>query len=512
MESEEILLKHASSKTQVLEVDAEGYLIKSTDALMEVYPGQHMAELHPFFESIQSVLEDKDTQFPLRFSSVNDIFPSVSFADITVYSSGDRYYFIIENQTQEYRIVQDIQQERNTQNIEANLKEQQRKSLELETELLRLRNEELVKMQNFKSRFFASVSHELRTPINGIIGVADLIEKSESPEERGKYIKSLKSSANHLHAIVNDILDLNKMESGRFELHNESVSLRSFLDDVTLSFYYQAQEKGLKMLTEFSNQLPRRVMVDPTRLRQILFNLLSNALKFTKEGEIKLTVKVEEQKGNHYNLLFEVRDTGIGISREKYEKIFEEYSQASKEINQKYGGTGLGLSVAQKLVDLYSGKIDVHSKVGEGSTFFFNLWVERVEEEESRKNSYKELSTSNITILLVEDDPVSLMVLKGIFKDADADIITSLNSQEARDLIHERNIDLIITDRQMPDIKGDALAEDLKKHNPEGKVILLSGESLENDDPLLTEGTVDKALLKPVNPSQLYSAVDELFS
>ena len=509
---ESILHQHFDKKTQIIEFDQEGKILNSNQRFAQLKNGSNIESIHPFMSSIKSMVNDNSTEFPVHISSVNNIFPEVLYADVSIYRKDDRFYLLLENQSKQYLLVREIQQERNSQSIEANLKEQQRKSLQLEAELLRLRNEELLSIQNFKSRFFASVSHELRTPIGGILGIADLLEKTESKKDRTQYINTLKSSAKHLLAIVNDILDINKMESGKFNLNNEPVRLREVLDDVALSFYYQAKDKGLQMNTHFHKNLPEMVYVDATRLRQILFNLLSNAVKFTHEGEIALTAKVKSASEQHLNLLFEVKDSGIGVSQEQYEKIFEEYHQAESSTSKTYGGTGLGLSVVKKLVQLYEGHINLKSKVGKGSTFYFNLWLPKVDTNaENQARHHSKLHQKNFKVLIVEDDPVSLMILKGIFKKTRAETTTCLNAKKALEEINTKDFDLLITDRQMPEISGDELARTLKESNPSSKVILLSGESLSDDHKLIKSGQVDIALLKPINPEKLYDSVNRLF-
>lgn len=506
-----ILSRHFSAKAQVLTIDQEHRITKSTDTLHQVTPGQPIADVHPFFSSITAIVDDDSTEFPVQINSVNDIFPQVVYADVTVYQHGAQYQIIIEDQTKQYVLVRDIQQERNSQSIEANLREQQRKSLQLEAELLRLRNEELLSIQNFKSRFFASVSHELRTPISGILGLTDLIDKSDKKQERSKYLQTLQSSAKHLLAMVNDILDLNKMESGKFTLHNEPVILREILDDVTLSFFYQASDKGLKMKTLFDENLPEYVNIDATRLRQILFNLLSNAVKFTHKGNVSLSAKVTNQTDKKINLYLSVKDTGIGLSREQYQKIFEEYEQADSSVSKNYGGTGLGLSVVKRLVEMYNGRIGVESTLGKGSTFSFNLWLDKVSQTPQPPNGgLHSLKKPALKVLIVEDDALSLMILKGIFKKTKAQTTTCLSAKEAQQVIQNKKIDLLITDRQMPELSGDVLAQEFKERFPEGKVILLSGDMLADDDALLQNKIVDVALLKPVNPAQLYQTVDDL--
>lgn len=507
-----ILHEHYNKKTQIIEFDENGKILNSNQRFAKLEMGSNIESIHPFMSSVKTLVNDSSSEFPIHIASVNNIFPEVIYADASIYRKENRYFLLLENQTKQYLLVREIQQERNTQSIEANLKEQQRKSLQLEAELLRLRNEELLSIQNFKSRFFASVSHELRTPIGGILGITDLLEKTDSKKDRTQYLQTLKSSAKHLLAIVNDILDINKMESGKFNLNNEPVRLREILDDVALSFYYQAKDKGLEMNTQFHKKLPEMVEVDATRLRQILFNLLSNAVKFTHEGEVVLKAKVKAESEQYLNLLFEVKDSGIGVSQEQYEKIFEEYHQAESSTSKTYGGTGLGLSVVKKLVQLYEGHINLKSKIGKGSTFYFNLWLKKVAvaaDDEKHKGS--QLHRKEFKVLIVEDDPVSLMILKGIFKKTKAQTSTCLNAKKALEEIGNKDFDLLITDRQMPEISGDELARALKKSNPTSKVIMLSGESISSNHALMKNGQVDIALLKPINPEKLYNSVNDLF-
>jgi signal transduction histidine kinase len=497
-----------AKRFQLIKVDEEGTILQSENILLELTPGTKLETLDPFFEGMTEMLLEENN-FPLEYPSIT-LAQQNLIVDILIYRLKDHYIFILEDRSKWYKEFQLIQQERNQKSLENSDLYSQNKNLALERELLRIKNSEMLRMQEFKSAFFSKVSHELRTPISGIIGLSSLLENArENSKDSEKFIKSLKSSAGHLQSIVNDVLDMSKIESGKFKLNNQPVNLGELIEDVVLSFYYQAQEKGLDLKSFVPNTLPTWVEADVTRIRQILFNLLNNAMKFTSEGHLAIHVSYEAKGADVYRIVFKIEDTGIGIAKEHLDKIFGEYEQATHATQSTYGGTGLGLSVVKQLVQLYDGNISVSSIEGEGSIFSFDLLLKAAKNPNIAQVHALELHNQTLRVLIADDEPINLMILKRHFEGQCALCTVVNNGAEVLEKMAENTYDLLITDVNMPGKTGIDLAYALKDS---GLVIfLLSGEFLNEQHPVFVDKVVERSFLKPVNPRELFNAINLIF-
>jgi PAS domain S-box-containing protein len=309
-----------------------------------------------------------------------------------------------------------------------------------------------------KQNFLATMSHELRTPINGVLGLTNLIAASAQTKENQEYLKGVKSSGEHLLAIINDILDLAKIEAGKMKLQRIDFDSTEIVESIINSQKPQANEKRLKLITVCDPQIPKILKGDPIRLNQILYNLISNAIKFTEKGEVKITSHVLSMNSHEVLLELAVSDTGIGIANDKLTKIFESFTQADKHVAVRFGGTGLGLSIVKQLTELMNGKIEVESFLGKGSEFKLTIPLKIGEQNIKVKADpigINDLGSFEGTrILLAEDNIINQTVAKKTLEKWGIAVDVANNGWEAVKMVQERKYDLIIMDIQMPEMDG----------------------------------------------------------
>lgn len=326
------------------------------------------------------------------------------------------------------------------------------------TQELQTTLEELKHTQQFRDRFLANMSHEIRTPMNAIVGLTNLLVNSPLNEQQTKYLQVIKKSGDNLIVIINDILDLSKIEAGKMELEKVSYALHQALENVRTILEIKAVEKGVALELSIDPNVPEFVVSDETRLTQILINLTGNAIKFTETGLVKIHVEQEKLEGNIASICFSVQDSGIGIPEDKLEKIFESFGQASSDTTRKYGGTGLGLNISKQLVELYGGKLQVKSIVNKGSTFYFTIPMEvsqppKIEVAEGKMD---ETELSQLRILLVEDNLFNQMVaqdtLEVLFPGCQIDL--AVDGKAAIALASSHVYSIILMDIRLPDLDG----------------------------------------------------------
>ncbi len=318
--------------------------------------------------------------------------------------------------------------------------------------------EELLRAQKAKEQFLANISHEIRTPINGIAGMAALLSKNPTQEEQQTYLNAIKSAADNLKVIINDILDLASIESGKLQFEKIGFNLNDLLRSLVETYGVHAREKGLKLTHTLDAKVDKVFTGDPVRLNQILINLISNAIKFTHKGSIHLEVVPERIKNSSYYLKFSITDTGIGIPTDKLQTIFESFSQADASVTRKYGGTGLGLTIVKQLIELQNGTIHVVSKENEGSTFTFVIPYKTGQSQpidQTRPNKPSDKGQfKHASILLVEDNDINRLYAGSILKMWGCYYETAENGVVALEKIRNQNFDLILMDIQMPVMDG----------------------------------------------------------
>ncbi len=362
-----------------------------------------------------------------------------------------------------------------------------------------------------KEQFLANMSHEIRTPMNGIMGMAKLLFHTPLTKDQVKYLENIIASSNNLLVIINDILDFSKIEAGKLEFEEIEFNLFDLLKKMEALFKEHAENKGLYFKVNIGDRVPKYVIGDPTRLNQILVNLLGNAIKFTDKGGITLVTKVIEQNHNKSTLTFTVNDTGIGIAEDKLDLIFNSFSQASSDMTRKYGGTGLGLTISKQLTDLQGGSLSVESTENVGSTFYLKLTYKHgkgksKDEIEKESVSISDIQFTDIKILLAEDNEINQLFVKTILKPKFNLTIVS-NGKKAMDLLKHESFDLILMDLHMPEMDGYETTDQIRKLNDLSKrnvpIIALTAAAIKGEKEKCLEKGMNDYISKPFEPDDL---------
>lgn len=372
---------------------------------------------------------------------------------------------------------------------------------------------EAVKSSQLKSKFISNVTHELRTPLYGVVGITSLLlENNDLSERDNKFLNSLKYSGDYLLNLINDILQVSKIESQKIELKSTSVSLKELIKNIVDSFEYKLQETNNKINVSIDGLVPNQIKCDNVRLSQVLINLIGNSVKFTESGNINLRVKLINLNTDTVNLRFEIEDSGCGIPEHKFETIFDNFSQLDENTNINYQGTGLGLSITKKIVELFNSKIELNSKVGVGSTFSFNVSFEI---DKATKNDFEQKDLVKTIplmgpyrILIAEDNKINQIVTQNLLKKNNFIPVIVNNGLEALKAIETEEFDLILMDINMPIMDGNVATKAIREFNTQIPIIALTAADVENIREDCLEIGFNDIISKPFDNYEFFQIIE----
>jgi len=428
--------QYIQDKIQFIEINKDGVILDSDNNLFKVIKGKSIYDAHPFFESIQYHFDEKPTS-EFTISCINlDIGMYSGIFDLIIHVEKDSVIFSVIDFTAHYKISNTLSQEKNESLIQSQI---------------------LKEREEFKNKFLANTSHELRTPLNSIMGFSTILQRSNLNETQLHYLDIIKQSGEHLRNLIDDILDISKIEMGRLKIQYNRFDFFKVIELINDTYTVKTKTKSIEFSSKIDKTIPRYLVGDKIRLTQILTNLLDNAVKFTHRGDVSLNIILLERKSKNLKVEFEIKDTGIGIQEDKIDSIFESFIQ-THDVNT-YGGTGLGLSIVKSLINLMNGSLNVESKIDKGTTFKFILNFEfsanQKEEEVVDLKAKSSNSENKFNVLIADDLESNLLLLMKILADYGdyyVDIVS--NGDQVIERLHQNPYDLILMDLKMPKMDG----------------------------------------------------------
>lgn len=492
-----------------------GEILYSTETLFNVLPEKSIYQINPFIESISMVLQDLQSGTPLTFSCINNevdgqsVFYDYQF-EVPEEDERDIIVMQVFNFSDHYENLTNMQQERNELEIHKEVFKLEQEKVFAQNELLAYKNSELERIQHLKTDFFARVSHEIRNPVNGISGLIQLISTNFGDQEKiTEYLEALNATSDHLVNMVNNVLDFSKLEShkDKHELEYLEFDCKKVVRSIINSFLFSAKEKKISLDAKVAKNVPQILLGDKYKLTQVITNLVGNALKFTHEGGIMLTVSATKFEGKISTIRFELRDTGIGIAESMIENIFNPYVQADQSVKRLYGGTGLGLPIVKSLVEAMKGTIEVSSEEGEGSIFTFHIPFEVISEESST-NTSPELFFDG-SVLLGEDDLINQKVMEGMLESEGILCDIAKDGQEVLDFFQQRKYGLFILDVNMPVMDGLDVANKIRQ-KVDTPIIIYSGKPYAELEHKLKGLKGIEYIQKPISRTSLINAFNKI--
>lgn len=378
---------------------------------------------------------------------------------------------------------------------------------------LQLAKEKAEKASLAKAQFLSTITHELRTPLYAVTGLTHLLLEENPKPEQKEHLNSLKFSGEYLLSLINNILDLNKLEANKVEVEKTTFHLKKRINDVLIALKKAADDRKNNLHFEYDESIPEKLIGDPLKLSQVLINLIGNSLKFTQNGDVSIRIKKLKEEENKVLLHFEIEDNGVGISKKKQKSIFESFSQASLQINRKFGGTGLGLSIVKNLLQLMGSRIQLESQLGKGSKFWFDISFnisEETTESQSPRNTVVEVdyaSLENRKVLVVEDNKINQMITKKILEKNKMECLVADNGMDAIKLVQENAFDVVLMDIHMPGISGIEATQEIRKFNKQLPIIALTAVTIdENLDDFYRAG-FNEIIPKPFKTEEFFEKI-----
>ncbi|MFL5765980.1 MAG: ATP-binding protein [Bacteroidia bacterium] len=381
-------------------------------------------------------------------------------------------------------------------------------------------SEEILRAKEMQEQFLANTSHEIRTPMNGIIGMTSQLLDSPLSEEQQEYAEAIKESSNNLLVIINDLLDLSKIKAGKMAFEMIPFSLSDLCKKLIFTLQYRSSEKDIHLISSIDEKIPPVLLGDPIRLNQVLLNLAGNAIKFTEKGEVKINVKLLRDDGRNVRLFFSVEDSGIGIPNDKLDKIFESFTQVNATTTRKYGGTGLGLTIAKQIVEQQGGKISVSSKVNEGSTFSFILDFKHTKKkvrtlpDSLSDSTLHAADLSSVEILVVDDNRVNQRVAALTLKKWNANVTLADDAITAIEKMKNKAFDLVLMDIAMPEMDGIVATQFIRTQLPPPAsttpIIAMTASALIGEEEKCIAAGMNDYISKPFSPGDLYLKIRKL--
>ncbi|MCK8523779.1 ATP-binding protein [Aquimarina sp. D1M17] len=488
-------------KTQVIKISQDGVILETDTSLFNWKKGNSIYEAHPFFEILRSFTEEPGEQSALNFPCIhleNDITDDERICDVSIVFQGKEITIILYDYTEKYNELNQFAQQKN-------------ESILL-SKKLELKNKYLLEKEEFKNSFIANINHEIRTPLTSILGFIEVLEKTKLTFEQEELSRIIKRESKHLNALIDDMLDISKIESGTLKVVEERFSFGELIDGFKESYQKVAEENGIIFETQIDDAIQEYLIGDRTRVFQILNNVLNNAFKFTEEGKVSFSISKNYQRTNKLSLTFKIEDSGFGIQEENIPHLFDRFTRF--DTDKQITGTGLGLAIVKNLVDLLNGEIKVSSTPEKGTTFIiklpFKFEVTKKAATERKKKKYKlPAGKKKFRILVVEDEEITqYLVMKILISQGTFFVDIAINGEEAINYIERRTYDLVIMDLNVSKHDGFQTTHMIRnnygdKYISEVPIIGFSGKADEHARDKCLRSGMDDFIAKPFEQEEL---------